>query len=107
MKNIFEKYGLLQGRLICASKSTYKNRFPNNKVIFNANIIISTGKIWYGDLDLTVSDEVLKKIASDMNETLYILSEMDARFGTENDDIVDLVKRSLYIVDKNGIRKND
>lgn len=81
---LFADKGFMTGRMIAGSKSTYLACYPNNNVIFNANIIMkSRGKIWYGDLDLTLDGEVLQKIASELGEPLYILREMDGRFENE------------------------
>lgn len=79
--------GFYQGRMISGSKSYYRNTFPWNKVCFNANIFIHNGekyeKIWYGDLDITLDGYKLKEIAFNNNIILYVLSEMDGRFGNE------------------------
>jgi hypothetical protein len=82
---LFAKYGLMTGRMISGSKSGYKEKYPNNKVVFNANIVTkSRGKIWYGDLDLTLDTAQLMNVARELKEPLYVLYEMDARF--ENED---------------------
>lgn len=83
--DIFKQYKLPIGRIVGWSKSGYRNEHPDNTVIFNANIITEkSGKIWYGDIDVTVSFDNLKDIANELNEDLYILSEHDARFENEN-----------------------
>lgn len=85
---IFRKHQLYYSRMISFSKSFYRENFPNNEVYFNANIFIidkkKAHKIWYGDLDLTIDEKVLKKIAKEIKYDLYILREMDGRFGNEN-----------------------
>jgi len=73
------------GRMVSASKSSYCERFPDHKVYFNANIICETyGKIWFGDIDCTTDEQELIKIADQIDEDIYVLYEMDARFGAEN-----------------------
>jgi len=85
---LFYKYKLAMGRMISGSKSGYRERYPNNNVVFNANIVTeSRGKIWYGDLDITCDEESLRSIATELKEPLYILREMDARFENENQTI--------------------
>jgi hypothetical protein len=82
---VFEKHKLYMGRIISGSKSYYQEEYPNNVVIFNANIITKkSGKVWYGDIDATLDFDKLKDIADELKEDLYILREMDARF--ENED---------------------
>lgn len=82
---LFSKHGFVMGRMISGSKSGYRERYPNNNVVFNANIVAkSRGKVWYGDLDLTLDTENLTWVAKELGEPLYILREMDARF--ENED---------------------
>ena len=78
------KHGLEFGRMIAYSKSTYIMNKKNHQAIFNANIITSEGKIWWGDLDLTDDSDKLQAIADEIGKTLYILHEMDYRFNKEN-----------------------
>jgi len=93
---IFMNHGLIVGRMIAGSKSGYTERYPDNLVVFNANIIIeSKGKIWHGDLDITKDYENLEKVAEVLEESLYILYEMDARFGTENDPIKKMMGKAV------------
>ncbi len=101
---IFEKNGLYIGRMVSGSKSGYLLKYPKNKVIFNANVITTSGKVWYGDLDVTVSEDVLKKISKEIGEPLFILYEMDARFGSEERDITELAKDAMFVVDENGVK---
>ena len=82
---IFSTNHLMMGRMISGSKSYYYSEHKDNLIVFNANIIIeSRGKIWHGDLDVTIDRENLEKVAKALEEDLYILREMDARF--ENED---------------------
>ena len=67
------------------SKSTYRRAHPNNLILFNANVLTDSGlKIWHGDLDLTVDYKDLIEEAKILNKDLYVLQEMDGRFGNEN-----------------------
>ena len=82
---IFQKHKLYPGRMISGSKSEYYNQHPDNNIVFNGNIITKKeGKIWYGDLDITLEFDQLKEIADEIKQDLYILRESDARFDTEN-----------------------
>jgi hypothetical protein len=84
MESIFENEKLLLGRMVSHSKSGYMNKFPDNEVYFNANIfILGEGKIWYGDIDVTKEKEQLENVAREIGKDLYILTEMDGRFGNE------------------------
>jgi len=95
---IFMNNGLNIGRMVAGSKSRYMDKYPKHKVVFNANVIsVSRGKIWFGDLDLTTDDsEKLYNISKEIGETLYVLREMDCRFGTENNPIDGLLKVSVW-----------
>ena len=82
MELICEKLGYY-GNMVSGSKSGYRKAFPKNLVIFNANLCTKEGKIWYGDIDITIKKDVLIELAYELNETLYILYEMDCRFENE------------------------
>jgi len=87
----------LSGRMISASKSFYRTQFPDHKVYFNANIICKTfNKIWYGDIDLDLDEEKLIKIADQIDEDIYVLYEMDARFGAEDRPFDELKKLAVW-----------
>src|SRR3989304_4102841 len=93
----FNFHGLHIGRIISMSKSGYRKHFPNNVAVFNANVISkSYGKIWFGDLDITIDDSALKKIAEEIGEPLYVLREMDARFENENKSIKELILKAIW-----------
>lgn len=81
---LFESHGLYMGRLVGQSKIGYMRSHPENEVVFNGNIIVeSQGKIWFGDIDVTLESGKLQKIADTIMEDLYILRELDARFENE------------------------
>jgi hypothetical protein len=72
------------GQIISWSKLDYRLRHPNNVVVFNANIcLLKSRKIWYGDIDVTLSKEKLQQLANTLKQTVYVLREMDARFENE------------------------
>lgn len=86
-----------EGRMISGSKSGYRRSRPRNVAVFNANICTSAhGKIWHGDIDLTLDEPLLRALAAALGEEVYLLYEMDARFDTENNPAIN---RYLYRTD--------
>jgi hypothetical protein len=63
-------------------------------------LIPDYGKVWYGDLNLTQDYILLKSIAESLDTTLYILWEMDARFGEEMKPIDELIKKAAWNTDE-------
>jgi len=103
ISNIFAKHGFRIGRMIASSKSAYWERHPNNDVIFNANILVFncnnySGKVWFGDLDVTLDSPKLEKVADELNTNLYILRESDARFESENQSIKNLMFKAQHVI---------
>jgi hypothetical protein len=97
---LFQDHGFIMGRMISGSKSGYMEQHPENKVIFNANIVIpSRGKIWYGDIDLSLDAVELMSVAKHLGEPMYILIEMDARFENENQSLKYYQKKAVAIID--------
>jgi hypothetical protein len=90
---VFSKHRIHCGRMISSNKTSPKGHL----CVWNANIVSkSSGKIWFGDLNITKEGNVLKEIAKEIGETLYILHEKDCRFDTENDPIDLLISRSVW-----------
>jgi hypothetical protein len=82
--------------MISYSKSTYRQRNPDNEVYFNANIfVLGEGKVWLGDLDVTKDRETLQKIATEIGKDLYIVRELDGRFENENLKDSEILKVSV------------
>lgn len=77
------------GAMICGSKSFYNKQHPNNLVAFNANVCIGSKKVWWGDLDITLSKINLTALAVELGETVYVLFEMDGRFNNEEVPLID------------------
>lgn len=86
------------GRLISPSKSTYRDSYRNNEVYFNANIFTIKGKVWYGDIDVTLDRTSLVSIANKLSEPLYILKELDGRFENEDLNETDMIKLAVCII---------
>ena len=81
------------GRMVSGSKIAPKGQF----CVWNANIVSkSCGKLWFGDLNLTKDAKALNKVADAAGEPLYILREMDARFGTEKTPIEELIAKAVW-----------
>ena len=103
----FESHGLILARMIGGSKSIYRKEYPKDLAIFNANVFMKDiGKVWYGDLNLTEEYMVLKSIADSLDTTLYVLWEMDGRFGEEKKPIDELIKKSAWNTDEDKPTKD-
>lgn len=101
MNKIFTERGFLNGRLISGSKSFYREKNPDNEVYFNANIfVLGEGKIWYGDIDVTLERESLEEIAREIGKDLFILRESDGRFQNENLEDSEIIRRSICKISK-------
>lgn len=101
MSIFFESEDLNLGRMISHSKSGYMDKFPGNEVYFNSNIfVLGEGKIWYGDIDVTKERDKLENIAKEIGKDLYILREMDGRFGNENLGDPEIIKRCICKISK-------
>lgn len=87
------------GRMMYGSKSRYCDKYPKNYPVFNANVVFKRGKVWYGDLDLTLDEEKLVQLAKETGQTIYVLREMDARFENEENPLLD---RAVYAVSPDG-----
>jgi hypothetical protein len=73
-----------RGRLISGSKGQYRWDNEDHLIAFNANLCVAgLGKIWHGDLDVTVEEDKLRKAAKAVGMDLYLLHESDARFENE------------------------
>lgn len=96
---ILVKNGLNIARMISFSKSLYRSQYPDHVVIFNANIFTEEeGKVWYGDLDISIDRTILEKCAKESGKQLYVLHEMDGRFENEISSFEDFKKKAAVIV---------
>ena len=101
IQQTFEAHNFFDGRMIGGSKSLYTKKHTEDLIVFNANVLMpGYGKVWYGDLNLTEDYLVLKDIAKSLNSTLYVLWEMDGRFGEENKPIDELIKKAVWNTDE-------
>ena len=93
----FDAHGFCDARMLGAHKIDYRMENEGDLIVFNANVLMSGyGKIWYGDLNLTLEWVILKSIAQSLNTTLYILWEMDARFGEEGKPFEKLIEKAVW-----------
>jgi hypothetical protein len=77
--------------MVGGSKSIYRYDNPKNLVVFNSNVCTrEDGKIWYGDIDVTLDIDKLKQLAQDLKKSVYVLYEMAGRFeNSEKPDFND------------------
>ena len=95
----FYENGLISGRMISGSKSFYRKNFPNNIVYFNANIfVLGEGKIWFGDLDLTIDQPSLERISMECGKKLYIVPELYGRFEYETASDEHVIRHSVAVI---------
>jgi hypothetical protein len=86
--------------MLSHSKSVYLYDNPTHVVVFNANLCTKEdGKIWYGDIDLTLQHKSLRKLAEVLGKTVYVLPEHSARFDKERQPAY---SEYIAIVDKFG-----
>jgi len=80
-EEVFKKHLGYSGRMLSGSKSGYSKTYPTRVPIFNSNICAKEyGKLWHGDIDVAIDEKDLITIAKELNTTLYLFYEMDARF---------------------------
>ena len=87
------------GRMISQSKSSFRDRHPDHAAVFNANVCVEAGKIWFGDLDLTTDESLLLELASQLGERIFVLREMDGRFKHE---LQPLLGQAIYSISGDG-----
>jgi hypothetical protein len=93
----FDAHGFHDARMIGGSKSFYRKEHPDDLIVFNANVLMPNyGKVWYGDLNLTQDYIILKSIADTLDTTLYVLWEMDGRFGLETKPLNELLDKAVW-----------
>ena len=68
-----------KGNLLSYSKSDYRDKHPDNIIVFNSNVCVGLEKVWYGDLDITLSKNTLIEMAIKLKDVVFVLYEMDGR----------------------------
>ena len=93
----FDAHGFYDARMIGGSKWEYTDKYPDDLIVFNANVLMPNyGKVLYGDLNLTQDFIILKSIADTLDTKLYVLWESDGRFGEEKKPIDELIEKSIW-----------
>ena len=102
----FDAHGFYDARMIGGSKMDYHNEHRDDLIVFNANVLMpGYGKVWYGDLNLTEDYLVLRDIAQTLDTTLYVLWEMDARFGEDMKPLNELLDKAVWNTDEDNPNK--
>jgi len=97
IRTTFCNAGLPTGKMLSFSKTEYRQANPGHEVYFNANIVTtSKGKIWWGDLDVTIDGPMLEQVARELNEEIYVLRELDGRFENEELSGNELKSKSVW-----------
>jgi hypothetical protein len=91
-------------RLISTSKTGYREANPDHVAVFNANVCVAAGKLWFGDFDLTLDEAQLVRRATRTGEVVYLLYEWDGRFEHEN---APLLEEAVYSVTPTGHTRVD
>lgn len=76
-------------------------------VVWNANVVIfhkgETIKIWYGDINISVSEGKIRALSEELEKNVYILREHDCRFETENSPNL---RKAVYVHNTDGSIEN-
>jgi len=98
-------------KLLSGSKSFYRSKHPRDFVLFNSNVYKEYPegeykKIWWGDINITESNDNLKSLAGELGVPIYVLYEMDGRFGNEEYPNIDQYAIKVYSDDSYEIRES-
>lgn len=91
-------------RLVSMSKSLYRRAHPDHVVVFNSNVCLEEGKVWHGDIDLTLDEPKLADLSKRTGEIVHLLYEYDGRFTNEERP---LLNEAVYSVTPSGHTKYD
>ena len=91
-----------EGKLLSGSKTAYLDKHPQNAAVFNANVFSLSGKLWYGDLDLSLSQDVakLKALAQKLGTVIYVVPEHLGRFNKTNLTEGEILQASVWSSDR-------
>lgn len=93
----FVKHKLGMGRMIFGSEVDYKNQNPEHLVVSDATVVsLKRGKIWLGDLDVTIDEEKLIAVSRELGEHLYIIKEPRESFNSGTASADQLIKRAIW-----------
>lgn len=105
VRDALERHGLYAGRMVSQSKSSYSEGHPDNLVFFNACIFIKKRRwfkstyrqVWWGDIDLTLSQTPLVAAADDCGQDLWVTRERyrwDGYHGETPDELSVVIFRA-------------
>ncbi len=97
------------GRLLSASKSMYREKFPDHKIYFNACLFDKEFKqVWYGDIDLDIDKESLQMLANYLKEPIYLTIEQPFRFDGLKEEHIDTDDVIVFVPqDKNAPKEDE
>lgn len=99
---VFVENALPFGRCF-GSKSGYRAAHPRAQFLPNANIFsLRHGKLWWGDLDLTVDAPALERIARRLRCRLFVLREFEGRWLDEQIPAEDIRQRARWCTGGRG-----
>ena len=90
-----------EGAMISASKSGYRKKHPKNLVVFNSNVCIGLKKVWWGDLDITLSKNKLISLSKELNDVISKYPEYDEILIEDKANgsaIIDTMRRKVRAV---------
>jgi len=93
------------GKMLSGSKGQYNWDHPDNLVVFNSGVSDANGRyLWHGDIDITLEEDKLKRLAKVIGQTIYVFYEGNLYHKKEGckEDIADAVYSTDlgYIKDK-------
>lgn len=90
--------------LMSMSKTGYRDAHPDHVAVFNANVCLAGGKVWWGDFDLTLDEARLVQLAAEAGKIVFLLYECDGRFEHET---APLLEQAVYSVTPSGHTRVD
>jgi hypothetical protein len=95
--------GLPDSRMISASKSEYRQAWPDHIVLFNGHIADGAGKrLWWGDLDLTLDEAALVGLAAALETSVYVFFERQAHRPAPGEPLHFEIKDAVLHVSPDG-----
>lgn len=94
------------GRMISASKTDYRSRYPDHDVMFNACLFAADEpgggeavEVWFGDIDLTMEREALQRAADAAGRRLILTPEQPFRFKGLAEGMLSSAARGVQMFD--------
>lgn len=83
------------GRAISGYPALYRQAYPENTILFNIVLCTEEEKLWQGDLDLTKELTLIRKLANEVKQDIYLLESFRAR--TQYDLRPDITSYIVYV----------